>query len=101
MSVQLEKFNNNKLVCTFSERLDTINSIEAEKVILSYLSNNNIDFIEFDIKEVEYVASYFLRLCSIAINKLDVTENFSVINASPNVFNVFKMAGLCKHLNIK
>lgn len=102
MNLTTEIKKKNKLKCIFSGRLDTLNSMEAESTILTNLSeNNNIKAIVFDLNDVDYIASYFLRLCSVAVDKVDNRENFSIINASPNVYKVFKMAGLCEHLNIK
>lgn len=101
MDLTVEMESNNKLKCIFSGRLDTLNSMEAESKILEHINNNNIESVLFDLRNVDYIASYFLRLCSVVVDKINNKEDFTINNVNPNVYKVFKMAGLCEHLNIK
>lgn len=100
MSLEIQKMDGNKLRCKFSGRMETAPTLKIEKDIVDYLQNNDVKNIEFDLSEVTYIASYFLRLCSIAVTSLESPKYFSVTNTTPEVYKVFKMAGLNKELNV-
>ena len=88
-----------KLVCTFSGKLDSAEcQIWKEELIVKISQAGNA--VIFDMKDVEYIASSFLRIC-IHVPKSIGSENFSLINISPHVKKVFKLSGFDKHLNIK
>jgi anti-anti-sigma factor len=55
--------------------------------------------IRFDLKEVDYIASAFIRTC-LATSRRSDPGNFSIINASPMVKKTFIIAGLDKALNV-
>ena len=93
---KLEK-KSKEVVCTFKKRMDTIECNKIEADILNGLRNT--ESIIFDLEGVEYVASSFLKICGKAANKVEA-GNFSIINASPSVTKVFKIAGLADLLNI-
>ena len=87
-----------KLVCTFSGKLDSAEClIWKEELILKIRQAENA--VVFDMKDVEYIASSFLRIC-IHVPKSIGSEKFSLINVSPHVKKVFKLSGFDKHLNI-
>jgi anti-anti-sigma factor len=87
-----------KLICTFSGILNSAEcQIWSEELILKIRQAEKP--IAFDMKDVEYIASSFLRIC-IHVPKSIGTENFSLINVSPHVKKVFKLSGFDKHLNI-
>ena len=100
MSLEMEKLSGKKLKCKFSGRMETAPTLKIEKEITDYLGKNELKSIEFDLSATTYIASYFLRLCSIAVTSLESPKYFSVTNVSPDVFKVFKMAGLAKELNV-
>ncbi|MCF7790639.1 MAG: STAS domain-containing protein [Victivallales bacterium] len=97
MAVTLNR-NDGTVNFVFEGRMDTIKCMSAEKDVVENINEN--DQVVFDLKEVDYIASSFLRLCGRASNTVGV-ENFSVINVSPSVKKVFKIAGLANRLNIK
>jgi len=86
------------LVCTFGVRMDTTKCQEIEAELLNKVVETKIPVI-FDLEEVDYVSSAFLRLC-LRIAKEVGTGNFSIINVHPNVKKVFKIAGFDKQLTI-
>jgi anti-anti-sigma factor len=53
----------------------------------------------FDLSEVDYISSSFLRLC-ISSAKDVKKGNFSIINTGPEIMKVFKIAGLEGLLNV-
>jgi len=97
MSVTFER-KDEKLVFTFEGRMDTIKCMTAEKEVIENIDES--DLVVFDLKGVDYIASSFLRLCGRASNTVNA-GNFSIINVTPPVKKVFKIAGLADRLNIK
>jgi anti-anti-sigma factor len=97
MAVSYER-NDEKLVFVFDGRMDTIKCMNAEKEVIDNIQET--DVIVFDLKNVDYIASSFLRLCGRASNTVK-PGSFSIINVTPPVKKVFKIAGLADRLNIK
>ena len=97
MSVSFER-NDEKLVFVFDGRMDTIKCMDAEKKVIDNINESLV--VVFDLKNVDYIASSFLRLCGRASNVVK-PGNFSIINVTPPVKKVFKIAGLADRLNIK
>ena len=90
--------NEPNLVCAFTERLDTTNCLEIEEELLSRVREAKAPVV-FNLQDVDYVASAFLRMC-LKVAKEVGTGNFSVINVHPNVKKVFKIAGFDKEISI-
>jgi anti-anti-sigma factor len=92
-----------KLVCRFSGSLDTTACIElhekADK-LFEEAAKTPGSRVVFDMEQVEYVASSFLRLCGKAAQKVG-RDNFEVVRVQPNVKKVFKIAGLESCINIR
>ena len=55
--------------------------------------------VVFDMKDVTFVSSMFIRIC-LQVYKQMGANRFQVINLSPDVKKVFKIAGLDQQLNI-
>lgn len=96
----------NLLECFFEGRLDTVASEELNPILhheLTNLQNSNPDFdqskIMFDLKEVDYIASSFIRICMKTAKQVP-QGNFSIVNCNPFVKKTFKIAGLDETLNI-
>ncbi len=96
----------NLLTCAFTERMDGIRSAEAENIIkvkLEEIGEGDTDRaglrIAFDLAEVDYVSSGFIRIC-IALAREVEKGNFSLINTSPFVSKIFKTSGLEQVLNV-
>ena len=98
MSVECSRLNNGKIVCKFLGRMDTTRCVEAEKIVMDFI--DAAETIVFDLDGVEYIASSFLRLCGKASHKV-VDGNFSIVNVTPSVKKVFKIAGLAERLNLR
>jgi anti-anti-sigma factor len=86
------------LVCAFDERLDTANCQQIEDELFSKVQESKSPVI-FNMQDVDYVASSFLRMC-LRVAKEVGPGNLSVINVHPNVKKVFKIAGFDKQLKI-
>jgi len=91
--------NDEKLVCAFNGRLDTVNCSEWEKELLDKVRESNVSVV-FDLANAEYVASGFLRVC-LQVSKLVGTGNLELINVSEYVKKVFSISGFDKYLNIQ
>lgn len=101
------------LTCLFSRRMDTESSFEVQRILHQKLAEmiGQIDKREgdvipldtlkviFDLEKVEYIASAFLRIC-LSIAKNLNPGNFSIINTSPEVKKIFKIAGLDQALHV-
>jgi len=87
-----------QLTCQFSSRMDTTACMEIENEI-----NENIDNFQgqivFELKDVTYIASSFLRFCGRTVKAVGC-DNFTLVNAAPEIKKVFRIAGLVEHLNI-
>lgn len=97
------------LTCIFKGRLDTVvsNQISAEldSKYISLCKNEDpgalLDFsLEFDLKEVNFISSSFIRLC-VAGKKRVQDGNFSILNSDPFLKKTFKIAGLDAFLDVK
>ncbi len=91
------------LLCRFDGRMDTVICGTVAEKFNAELSGlkGKTDMLKiiFDLGRVDYVASSFLRLSLIALK--GVTKgNFAIINATPQVLKIFKIAGLSSLLNV-
>ncbi len=87
------------LICTFSGKLDTAGCSEIGDELIRKVQEAKMPVV-FDMKNVDYVASAFLRLCLLIVREVDV-DKFSIIKVSPNVKKVFKIAGLDRQMRIE
>ncbi len=86
----------------FKGRIDYIAAGELNEIIQTepLIKNRNPeDKIIFDIGEVEYIASSFIRICVIHAKQAG-SGKFSIINCQPFVKKTFKISGLDEMLNI-
>ena len=81
------------LIFTFDKRMDSKNSLDAEKNIARITQEQSPKKIIFDLQNVEYVASAFLRICITMVKKMN-KENFTIINTQPQIKKIFKISGL-------
>ena len=84
--------NGNQLTCILSGRIDTLNSATLENELNENMKED-ISYVLFDMRYVDYISSTFLRIV-IKIVKTLGKENFSISNVQPTVMKVFKMANL-------
>jgi anti-anti-sigma factor len=87
------------LICSFT---GSLNSDVCTKLTggLSAKISETRGKVVFDLKGVDYIASSFLRTCQKFYKEVG-SENFSIINVSPNVKKVFKMTGFEQFMNIQ
>ena len=88
-----------KLLCRFIGRMDTTVSMSIEKDVLENIRRSSTPVV-FDLQEVDYVASAFLRLC-IAGAKAAGERKMTMINVKPAIKKVFKVAGLDEEYSIQ
>ncbi len=86
------------LVCSFSRKMDTAECQKVEDQLFDKVVEEKIPVV-FDLDEVDYVSSAFLRLC-LRVAKEVGPANFSIMNVHPNVKKVFKIAGFDRQLTI-
>lgn len=100
--------NEKEIKFLFSGRLDTDNSmIVSEKVtekLNSIRPSEDISVlieekIVFDLQEVTYIASMFIRICLHTSKQLH-SGNFCIINCDPFIKKTFKTAGLDELINV-
>jgi len=91
----------NTLNCVFQGRLGADNADTlSNKITKEINSQDNDDLkVTFDLQNVDYIASSFIRICVTTAKQLD-EGNFSIINTNPMIKKVFKIAGLDEILNV-
>jgi len=107
--VNFEHYSSEKhLICKFSGRLDTQNCISLSEEINNKLQELMQDQgekdkpeekIDFDMTEVTYISSSFIRICLITFNQSQ-KEKFAIINCDPFLKRTFKIAGLDELLTV-
>jgi anti-anti-sigma factor len=80
-----------KLVCTLAGHFDTLQSQKLEALLKTRLSPEQA--VVFEMKDVTYVCSAFLRICLHAAKTVGV-DRFTLLDLAPPIKRVFKMAGL-------
>ena len=94
--------NENRLICIFDERMDSMSSPNVEKEIsikLEELSVENLRIV-FDLEKVDFVSSAFMRIC-IKFAKKVKKDNFKIIKTKLMIKKTYKIAGLDKLMNIE
>ncbi|MCX6226868.1 MAG: STAS domain-containing protein [Bacteroidia bacterium] len=97
-------YNTEEKVITlaFTGRMDTLavaklsEMIGAEPLMQNWKPEEKM---VFDVKEVDYIASSFIRIC-VSYAKQAGLGRFSMVNCQPFVKKTFKISGLDEVLNI-
>ena len=92
------KIENEALICIFSGRMDTINCMEIKEDVKEKVESHGGKVV-FDMEEVDYISSSFLRICA-AVATTVKNENFSIVKITPLIKKVFMIAGLTNKLDI-
>ena len=90
------------ITLSFQGHMDTVATGKATDIIQNEPAMQNIkpdDKVVFDLKDVDYVASSFIRIC-ISHAKMAGSGRFSIANSQPFVKKTFKISGLDDILNI-
>ena len=94
------KLEEDSLKCIFNGRMDTAACQTIAGEIDDQLNKNAGMSVIFDMENVGYVSSAFLRICIKASKKLG-NESFSIKNVDPQVKKVFKISGFDSIMNIE
>ena len=83
--------NETEMICSFAGILNTTNCLTFEKELLEKTIPPKK--VVFDLKQVSYVSSSFLRIC-VQLFHAKGKGGITVINLSPEVKKVFKISGI-------
>lgn len=90
------------LTATFVGRLDTQAVQKISEMIDVHLpvKEGKSEFkIVFDLREVEYISSSFIRIC-VHVAKQTAQGQFSIAHCQPFIKKTFKISGLDEILNV-
>ncbi len=90
------------ITAVFAGRMDYLAVLELTPILESEptLKNRNPEeHLIFDIAEVNYISSSFIRICVI-YSKMAGPDKFSIANCQPLVKKIFKISGLDEFLKI-
>ena len=88
--------DNNVLTAYLKGRIDSSNSAEVEKDLMS-IAQDFSGVLTLDASELEYISSAGLRVI-LRLKKLNKTSN--IINASPEIYEIFDMTGFTEMIPI-
>lgn len=97
MALEYKK-DGDQLVISFHGRMDTSSCMSVNDELIK-LINDQDGKIVFDMVDVDYIASSFLRFCGSAATSREA-DSFSIINAKPGIKKVFKISGLTSKIDI-
>ena len=90
------------ITATFVGRLDTLAVQKLSEIVqvnLPMKEGKSEDKIIFDLREVDYISSSFIRIC-VSIAKQAGPGQFSIIHSQPFIKKTFKISGLDEILNV-
>jgi anti-anti-sigma factor len=87
------------LIFRFTGKMDTKNSLNFEQDIYHKAEEAPDKLFIFDLQEVDYIASAFLRIC-ITVAQKAPKDGFEIINVQPQIKKIFKIAGLEQYFPI-
>jgi anti-anti-sigma factor len=82
------------LICKFSGKLDTVVSQIIKNDVINHIQMAHIPTI-FDLKGVDYISSSFLMI-SLSSARVVPNMKIKIINAIPDIKEIYRTAGLCK-----
>ncbi|HCE44759.1 MAG TPA: hypothetical protein DET40_14555 [Lentisphaeria bacterium] len=88
-----------KLILCFEGRMDTAACAGIEKEVDGQVGKAGQPVV-FDLRNVDFVSSAFLRFCISAAKKTGAGK-FQVANAAPQIKKVFKIAGMDQLLSVQ
>ncbi len=95
--------DNDTLRCIFSGDLDSRFCSDIEVLlherIAEFMQDRDVTYLVFDLTDVRYICSAFLRLC-LTHCKAVGTGNFRIENPSTDVNQVFQMTGFTEIMSI-
>jgi len=91
-----------EFTATFSGRLDTLAVQKLDEIIkinLPVKKGTSGMKIIFDLKDVDYISSSFIRVC-VNVAKQAGAGQFSVVHCQPFIMKTFRLSGLDEILNV-
>lgn len=98
MELVKSEFENDKLTVFLSGHIDSANSAEVETAILDEIAKQPGAPVTVDLADLEYISSAGLR---IILRLRKSTENLALINASPEVYEIFETTGFTEIVKIE
>ena len=89
--------DNGILVCYFKGQMSTSVCSDMEMELMGHVSNYTGKIL-FDLSDVSYIASSFLRLCITTVKKVS-SDRFNIVNVNPDVYEIFEVSGLDDLIN--
>jgi len=89
--------NNGVLICYFKGQMNTSVCSDLEMELLDHISNYTGKIL-FDLSDVSYIASSFLRLCITTVKRVS-SDRFNIVNANSDVYEIFEVSGLDDLIN--
>ncbi|MEI7500040.1 MAG: STAS domain-containing protein [Bacteroidota bacterium] len=86
----------------FTGRMDTLAVQKISEVIqvnIPVKENKSEDKIIFDLRDVDYISSSFIRIC-VSVAKQAGPGQFSIAHCQPFIKKTFKISGLDDILNV-
>jgi len=90
------------LTASFKGRLDTLAVQKLSEIIQLNIPQKDgkaEDKIIFDLQEVDYIASSFIRIC-VSVAKQTGSGQFAIKHCQPFIKKTFKISGLDEILNV-
>lgn len=87
-----------RLICAFSGQMDTLTTASLTSEVTARAAEAPGP-VAFDLAEVEYVSSAFLRLC-LQVGRQKGAGQLSLVHVRPQVLKVLKIAGFDKILSV-
>lgn len=87
-----------KLIAHLEGELNSYNAEGVESELDAAIEKGGFDTIVFDIEKLRYMSSAGLRIVAKLKQRYD---DFSIINMSDDIFEVFEMVGFSEIINIK
>ena len=87
------------LIFRLDEEMNSNAVDEALPKIIDQIDKHDPNSIIFDMSKVKVISSAFIRMCIASIKKVKF-HNLKIINATPSIKNIFKVAGLDKVFTI-
>ncbi len=93
---------NKVFTASFNGRMDTLAVQKISEIIqinLPVKDGKSNDMIIFDLQNVDYISSSFIRIC-VSVAKQARPGQFSIINCQPFIKKTFKISGLDDILHV-
>lgn len=92
------KISNNKAIIKPCGKIDSSNAAEFEEKISDFLKSETYNGVVFDFENLEYISSAGLR---VLLRILKSEKNVSVINVSPEVYEILDVTGFAELMDVK